>query len=114
MIFYFAIMRSVNILLIAIVSSKEINKYNEVQKHLRSIEYDPMDRPNINGSALNVTVQFLLYSIRNINKKSFTYNLAVATRLLWVDERLTDLKILQPIMYVPSGILWRPHFEFYK
>ena len=75
--FHFAVMRLINILMIALVSSKKISKFNELLKHLRSIEYDPMDRPNINGSALNVSVQFGIYSIRNIDKKSFTYSLAL-------------------------------------
>ena len=86
---HFEMMKLINILMtaIALVSSKKISKFKELQKHLRSIEYDPMDRPNVNGSALNVSVQFIFYSIRHIDKKSFTYSLALAYELFWVDER---------------------------
>ena len=112
--FYIAMMRLINILMLALVSSKEVTKYSELQKYLRGIEYDPMDRPNINGSALNVSVQFGIYSIRNIDKKSFTYSLSISTILSWLDERLTALKVLHPGIDVPQSTLWRPVFGFYN
>ena len=104
--FWFTAMRLINIFMIALASSKEISRYKELLKYLRTIDYDTIDRPNINESALNVNIQFLLYSIRNIDKKSFTYSLAIGTHLWWVDERLSALKVLQPI-YVPLGTLWK-------
>ena len=78
------------IMAVAMASSNDITN-NEVHEYLDTIKYNPMDRPNTNGSPINVSVQLGLFLIRNVDKNSFTYNVAMAIRLWWLDHRFIPL-----------------------
>ena len=62
---------------------------SHLRDHIEHSGYEYLDRPNLNGPPVNVSIQMGLYSLRNVDKKSFTFNLAFSCIATWNDDRLS-------------------------
>ena len=84
---------------------------NGILEYIRDTKYNRMVRPNTGDSADDITVTLELYSIRNIDKKSFTYNLHFSLILQWEDKRLVDAPLTSNYSAITLDQLWTPKFE---
>ena len=80
------------ILLISLLSSNALESVSDLKDYLQETGYQLLDRPSLNGGPVNVSIQLGLYSLRNVDKKSFTFNLAFSCIAAWNDERLSKNK----------------------
>ena len=84
----------------------------EVQKYLKDINYDANKRPNNNGLPDNISVQFGLHSLRDIDYKSFTFKIRTGVNLRWQDKRLENVTF--SMLGEPSQLIWVPSFGIYN
>ena len=93
-------------------SKEQERSYTYLIEYLQNTSYVKEDRPHLNGPSENISVNFHILTLRNVDHNTFTYKLAIDFHITWTDPRVPNgtFKIIRD----PYKVVWIPTFVVYN